>query len=205
MIKEIEIGSLWANSEGHKTMILAYDSISGQYFLYDYILNHTKFVSINAFEDGAYKKWNDYISSEQSEFEKEKSRMQIKMWEAFTCAPGRLIEDGQPSAMFIVKKDNEDLLFAYQEFVMKEEHVKVGKSIFESFSNAVCFSAKKFTDEQSVDHIVWRTYPEMGLSYNCISGQRTLIAYARLAAFSKEKQVSVPYENKFHSEAKEAA
>ena len=190
------IGQLYEDDNGHKIMILAHDFCTDNLLAYDLIDQKEVFVTRQAVDDNMLNPWQDVVKSEIDLMVRMRERLEMKIWDA--CVDGRTVEDGFITYRHDVKRldpDNDGgevtlISYPYEEAKLSKTELRVGMSALETFATASALSFKQILDEAKIDHIIWRTHPQIGLHHD-MRGRRYLYLRMRFACLSDGQQIKM--------------
>jgi hypothetical protein len=190
---EAQVGKIFEADDGHKIIVIAYDAITDNAIVYDYVLQEERVLTRHAWEDYMVNPWSDVVSAEKQMIADMSGRVSMQLWQAFV--EGCTVEDGKSQAFHVIEKLVDGVptqeRYAYQVCKIAEMHNRIGMSAIETFARNAGQMFKNTLDLHGVNHIVWRKYPEIDLFHDPLRGTRNLVAYARLAAFSNGDCVNI--------------
>lgn len=187
------VGSVWSTSTGDKAIVLAHDFVSDSILAYNYRTKEEFFIDRKQVDDnlGFVKKWDETVAYENGLFDGMREQFTTTVQKAF-CGMVQN-EEGIPQGYFretIMTKDGPaDIAHEYKVYGFIAPMRSVSRVTLLARVHDFERVIENDVVVNKIHRIVWRTFPELHLHHDELSGVRKLKLYARFVGFSGNETV----------------
>lgn len=163
---KMKIGSILANDDKEKIILIAHDFATDKYIAYNYY-KRTEEVLPSLW----LKSWETQVAFEDGIFSAMKENIEHILFHAFS--EERKISEGTRSAFNVLGEP-------YATFNIGVSLKVVNRASLTNAMNRLHSYMKKKLLDNKIDEIEFRSYPELSLVRNCVTGERFINSHTRL-------------------------